>query len=143
MGRREPGGEGRGTVGAGLLLALAACAAEPRRIEDCGKLRGTAAVENCRWRFVEPVADDPEALRAALAAIPEAASRDLVRLRLAIEHPDRAASACREVETPGARERCEQVLGRPHLGAAERHRPGAGERGAEAPGEAPAGGAGR
>ena len=137
MGRHATGGEGRRAVGAGLLLALAACATEPRRIEDCGRLRGTAAVENCRWRFVEPVADDPEALRAALAAIPEAASRDLVRLRLAIEHPDRAAGACREVETPGARERCEQELGRPHLGAGARHRAGAGAR------DAPAGGATR
>jgi len=41
--------------------------------------------------------------------------RDLLRLRLAMEKPERGQRLCPEVETEGARHKCEQVLSRPHL----------------------------
>ncbi len=98
-----------------LLLLLLACEAEPDTVTGCARLGSQAAVEDCRFRLVEPLVGDDAALDAALADIPEPASRDLLLLRLAIADPPRAGRLCRRVETEGAETRCRQVLGRPHL----------------------------
>ena len=58
---------------------------------------------------------DTKALDAALADIAEPESRDLLLLRLAIAEPQKAGRLCERVTTPGADEKCRQVLGRPHL----------------------------
>lgn len=55
------------------------------------------------------------AARAAIEAIPGDEARDMARLRLATDFPRRAGELCRETTTPLAREKCTQVLGRPHL----------------------------
>jgi hypothetical protein len=97
-----------------LLLALA-CTPEPTTVAECAQLGTPAEVEDCRFRLVQPLVGDDKALDAALAEIDDPGSRDLLLLRLAISDPPRAGRLCRKVETEGAKARCQQVLGRPHL----------------------------
>ena len=102
-----------------LALALfcfcAACSgAGPT--DDCAAVEDAVARENC-W-FERAAAAFPvsaEAFAAELGQLERAESRDLVRLRLAIQDPVSAAGLCAEVETEAASEKCRQVLGRPHL----------------------------
>lgn len=98
------------------LLGLAACSEpEPEALADCAALSDVGEREECRYGFVAPLVGDTKALDAALAQIPEVESRDLLLLRLAIAEPRKAKKLCERVTTPGAEERCRQVLGRPHL----------------------------
>jgi hypothetical protein len=102
------------------LLLLLACEAEPVTVAECARLGSRAEIEDCRFRLVAPLVGDDQALDAALADIPDPASRDLLLLRLAIADPPRAGRLCKRVETDGAETRCRQVLGRPHLSTTRR-----------------------
>ncbi|MCB9776992.1 MAG: hypothetical protein H6742_00335 [Alphaproteobacteria bacterium] len=105
----------------GLLLGLlAGCSPEPTAFDDCGRLSGTAR-EDCRLRFGQALLDDPAALEQALATL-DPGSRDLLLLRLAVAEPARAGQLCRQVATATAAEKCNQVLGRPHLGTTPKPR---------------------
>lgn len=108
-----------GACGGGASNSQAQCEAllDPE-ITDPEALDPEARVarENCLFERVSTLyPDQPEAFRKALEAIAEPESRDLVRLRLAIEDPLRASELCRQVETAAAERKCRQVLGRPHL----------------------------
>ena len=111
-----------------LLLAAAlavACGTEPpRTIGACGALRPAAERETCRYELLQPTVSGPRiddgALDAGLVEIADETSRDLVLLRLAIAAPRHAAALCGRVRTAGAQEKCQQVLGRPHLGTERR-----------------------
>ncbi len=97
------------------VLALAwACQGPPRDMAGCASL-GPTEREDCRLRFALELIDRPEELRAAIAAIPEPESRDLLLLRLAVAEPTRAGAFCADAASEAAREKCRQVLGRPHL----------------------------
>ena len=109
-----------------LLFALLGCS-EPKTLADCAGVRDAAEREECRFQMVRPLLPDPndpkpdykalkKGLDAALAAIDDPRSRDLLLLRLAIASPSTAGFLCNKVETDGARQKCQQVLGRPHLG---------------------------
>jgi hypothetical protein len=103
----------------GLALAATGCGEAG---DDCAALGDEVARENCLFERVSTLfeADDPS-WRQQLEAIPSAASRDLLRLRLAILDPTRGPALCAGVETPSARARCQQVVGRPHLASPPRH----------------------
>lgn len=107
-----------------LLLALvSACAGEPDTVAGCAALSDAAAQEDCRYRLVAPLVGDAAKLTAALAEVRASASpqsHDLLLLRLAIDAPAQAGALCQQVQTDGAREKCQQVLGRPHLGTTRR-----------------------
>ena len=107
----------------GLLLLLAACEGAPDSVEGCAALGDPAAQEDCRYRLVGPLVGDAGGLSAALATVKATASpqsHDLLLLRLAIDAPAQAGALCQQVQTDGAREKCQQVLGRPHLGTTRR-----------------------
>lgn len=107
---------------ASLIVAwLLACAGEPATLDDCASLGDEAARENCRLDRLRPLwqSGDRAAFDAGLAALSDPASRDLVRLRIAIDDPAGAA-LCEEVETAQGREKCDRILGRPHLRAPRR-----------------------
>lgn len=97
-----------------LLVVLLACGSPPQTMADCASLDPTAR-EDCRLSFARDLLDEPEALRAAIAAIPEPESRDVLLLRLAVAEPARAGAFCADAASEAAREKCRQVLGRPHL----------------------------
>ena len=99
----------------GLLLLLACEPAEPQVIAECAQIADGTAREECRMGFVVAQLEDLDAMRALIAEVPEVESRDLLRLRLAVRDPVRAAGLCHDAETPPAQQRCQQVLGRPHL----------------------------
>lgn len=110
-----------------LALLLVACGKPPETLADCAAMRDEADREECRFQLVQPLLPDPNhpapdrktfqrALDEALAQIDDPRSRDLLLLRLAISSPSTAGYLCTKVETEGARQRCQQVLGRPHLG---------------------------
>lgn len=98
-----------------LMLALG-CTPQPTTVAECAQLSDATEREQCRYDFVAPLVGDPEALDQALAQIEDPQSRDLLLLRLAIAHPQTARHLCERVSTSGAQEKCQQVLGRPHLG---------------------------
>ncbi len=97
-----------------LLSLLAACGTDASG--DCGELPPGRALEECRYTRARAAAEQPEALDAALADIDDPASRDLLLLRLAVDLPARAPELCRRITTPAARDKCDKVVGRPHLG---------------------------
>ena len=45
----------------------------------------------------------------------EIAQRDLLLLRLAVQHPSKSSHLCKRVQSKNAIEKCKQVIGRPHL----------------------------
>jgi hypothetical protein len=45
----------------------------------------------------------------------ENADRDLLLLRLAVQQPRYSTILCRRVQSQNAKEKCKQVIGRPHL----------------------------
>lgn len=102
-----------------LVFALIGCRQEPASISDCAALP-PAEREACHYGFIAPLVGDPAALDAALDTIEDPASRDLLLLRLAIADPPQAAGLCKRVVTEGAKARCAQVLGRPHLQSTRR-----------------------
>ena len=58
---------------------------------------------------------DPSALDAEINASGDVLSRDLLRVRLAAVNPSLGGRLCAEVTTVAAQEKCQQVIGRPHL----------------------------
>lgn len=100
----------------GLLLALAACSsAPPQTMSGCAGLDEPTEREDCRLRVAGEHLDELEALRRQIALVSSPESRDLLRIRLAVQDPHRAGPLCRDAETNPAAQRCQQVLGRPHL----------------------------
>lgn len=103
----------------GLLLAplgaLACGGAAREGRPDCETLALAADREECRYTLTLPLVDDEPALNRALAAIADDASHDLLLLRLAITRPDQGARLCARTRTAQAQEKCQQVVGRPHL----------------------------
>jgi hypothetical protein len=98
---------------AAVILLVVACHGEG--VDACGKLGDPIAREECRYDAVRTVATDDAALDAALAGIEDAGSRDLVLYRLARDLPERAHALCGRTTTPAMRDKCDKVLGRPHL----------------------------
>jgi hypothetical protein len=50
-----------------------------------------------------------------IATVTDPLEQDVLRLRLATEHPSLAASMCPAMTTAVGKEKCQQVIGRPHL----------------------------
>ncbi len=84
--------------------------------DPCASVADPVQRENCLFERVSAQFEqgDP-AWRTQIAAVDSPASRDLLRLRLAILDPQQGPALCEEVETESARARCTQVVGRPHL----------------------------
>ena len=93
------------------VLGLASCGEK-----SCASLSDPVARENCQFELVSAFYDQgDEAWKQALADVDSPASRDLIRLRLAVQDPSRAPLICHDVETREAQAKCQQVVGRPHL----------------------------
>lgn len=103
------------------LVLWLACGgpATPTTVADCAAIGDATERENCRYGFLRPLFEkgDLQGFEAALGTLEDPLARDLVRLRLAIDDPSRADRLCGRVETGAGREKCQQVLGRPHLRA--------------------------
>ena len=63
---------------------------------------------------LEKLAAEPALLETTLAKHP-VDTQDLLLLTLAIRNPSEAGKFCKKVSTESAKEKCQQVIGRPHL----------------------------
>ena len=92
-----------------IWLLLVACA------DPCA-MRWGSGKEECRFEQVKTalVAKDTESYNTALEAL-DPLTRDLARVRLAVLYPKEATRLCGEVREPVALQKCQQILGRPHL----------------------------
>ena len=63
---------------------------------------------------LELLATQPDQLKMTLAAEPTG-TQDLLLLTLAIRNPSSAGQFCKQVHTETAKDKCRQVIGRPHL----------------------------
>ena len=63
---------------------------------------------------LQHLAKDPNLLKDTLSQEP-LESQDLLLLTLAIRNPTNAGQFCKQVRTKSAKEKCQQVIGRPHL----------------------------
>ena len=63
---------------------------------------------------LEQLATEPALLRTTLTQYP-VETQDLLLLTLAIRNPAEAGRFCKKVHTVPAKEKCQQVIGRPHL----------------------------
>lgn len=95
-----------------LVLGLA-CARAPG-IAGCEPLAGNAR-EDCRFEEARKVAAEPGALDAALRSVDDPLARDLLLVRLAFDTPASSARFCARVTTAVGKQRCQQIIGRPHL----------------------------
>ncbi|MDP2309190.1 MAG: hypothetical protein Q8P18_24415 [Pseudomonadota bacterium] len=111
-----------GATGSVLLLLVFGCHTEPG-LAGCEGVRDPIAREECRYDAIKPLVADDAALRAAVDSMTDSASRDLVLLRLAFDRPERAQALCRMVKTPPVREKCDKVVGRPHIAGPSGARP--------------------
>ena len=100
-----------------VVLLVACSPSVPQTLADCGALRDATAAEDCRLELVLPHLGDLARMRALIAEVPAPESRDLLRIRLAVRDPVRAGGLCEDAEGGPAKQRCTQVLGRPHLRA--------------------------
>jgi hypothetical protein len=99
-----------------MSVLLFGCAQpEPQDIVACATLPTQTAIEDCRYRLAAPHLTDPAALRADLAQIADPISHDLLLQRLSVNHPAQAGALCRQMKTEQGRQKCQQVIGRPHL----------------------------
>ena len=63
---------------------------------------------------LERLAQEPKLLEETLSKEP-LESQDLLLLTLAIRNPTKAGQFCKQVRSEAAKEKCQQVIGRPHL----------------------------
>ncbi|NOY27061.1 MAG: hypothetical protein GXP62_14420 [Oligoflexia bacterium] len=103
-----------------LGLWALGCASAPSTVADCARIADLQQREECRFTLASALLDQPGQLDQALADIDSVESRDLLLLRLAVADPPRASRLCAQVTTTGARQKCRQVVGRPHLSTSPR-----------------------
>ena len=95
------------------LILWFACTVPPG-MAGCETLRDGMTREECRFTEAKLLVSDPPALDTALAGL-DPTSRDLLLVRLAMDTPTSSAVLCGRVATAIGRQRCQQILGRPHL----------------------------
>ena len=81
-----------------------------------GALLWMACTDQPKWtdETLERLATQPTLLKARLAS-ESVDTQDLLLLTLAIRNPSSAGQFCKQVHTESAKEKCRQVIGRPHL----------------------------
>ncbi|MEC7984999.1 MAG: hypothetical protein VX278_07540 [Myxococcota bacterium] len=65
---------------------------------------------------IVPLLEDSTALEQELQKITDPNQKDLLLLRTAVQSPKHAQMLCKKIQTPNAKEKCKQIVGRPHLG---------------------------
>jgi hypothetical protein len=98
-----------------VLCGLVACEQAPATIDDCTALAAPVEREQCYFGLVQAVAYDHQALERTVGEIPLPMSRDLIRLRMAVNDPVQLGWLCKNVEGEDAQTRCINIVRRPHL----------------------------
>ena len=82
---------------------------------DCSSIDDGVQREECFFQEAVQLSGDRASLENYIFLMEDASSQDLLRIRLAVRDPDRNQWLCDGVSTQNARDRCRQVVGRPHL----------------------------
>lgn len=85
---------------------------EPDSFAECAVLDGTAR-EDCRLKFAQQASEAE--LDLLLPTLGDPLTADLLLIRLAIDSPHRATELCARTRTEVGKQRCQQIIGRPHL----------------------------
>lgn len=98
------------------LILWLACA-RPPGFEGCARIRDGAQREECRFTEAKKLAaaGGLAVLEQALATVEDPLARDLLVVRLVVDDPSRADALCKLVTAEAGLQRCQQILGRPHL----------------------------
>jgi hypothetical protein len=99
-----------------LLVLVGACTLGVVEDGDCARIPEGRARDDCHYALARTHADDAARLDGVLSGVADPAARDMVLLRLAVDLPARAPELCARITTPAARDKCDKVVGRPHLG---------------------------
>ena len=102
-------------VWAFVMGLVGGCSYPLSTIQDCTASIGAMDREECYFQIAQGLGGERDALAAAVAQIPSRDSRDLLRLRLAVQDPIAWGWLCKEAEGEDARLRCVNVIRRPHL----------------------------
>jgi hypothetical protein len=97
-----------------IVLALLLGCGRPPGIAGCASLDGTTK-EDCRFDEAKKLVANKAEFTAAVATIEDPTARDLLLVRLAFEVPSSSATLCSQVTTAIGKQRCQQIIGRPHL----------------------------
>ena len=62
-----------------------------------------------------PLLGDWKRFDERLQTVDDLVSKDLLLLQLAVQQPRHSTELCKRVQSSGAKEKCKQVIGRPHL----------------------------
>lgn len=98
------------------LILWLACA-RPPGFEGCAGIRDGTEREECRFTEAKKLAapGDFAGLEKALGTVEDPLARDLLVVRLVVDDPSRAGALCKLVTSEAGLQRCQQILGRPHL----------------------------
>ena len=109
-----------------LIVALLGCADESASpsggdatVSDCSTVADWQDRLDCAYGQAEPLVETDE-LEAKLSTLEATEDRDMVLYRLAVNHPQQASRLCQMVTTRAFVEKCQQVVGRPHLSTTPR-----------------------
>ncbi len=103
-------------VSLALLVTGVGCGSgEPPGMPACEALADPASREVCRAELLSRISDDPEAMTAAIASCTDLATRDLLRLELVADDPERSLELCEQMEGEQAKSWCTSLEGRSHL----------------------------
>ena len=98
-----------------MILALLMACFSSGGGGDCSSIEDGVQREECFFQEAVQLSGDRSSLENYIFLIEDASSQDLLRIRLAVRDPDRHQWLCDGVSTQNARDRCRQVVGRPHL----------------------------
>ena len=108
-----------------VLPSSLGCESENESIEvtdstDCSIIEDWQDQHECVYAKALMQVDDPQAMNAEISTLSEPTDQDMIFYRLAFNHPERAQEFCSQTQTRAFVEKCQQVLGRPHLGTKPR-----------------------
>jgi hypothetical protein len=105
-----------------MLCWLSACSSEESASDqiaadgDCASIEDWQNRLDCAYSSAEAHVDEDEALITALQTLSSKEDQDMILYRLAFNYPSEAPRLCKMVKTRAFEEKCQQVMGRPHLG---------------------------
>ncbi len=103
----------RASLTAASFIALCACRAGD--MSRCETMTDDVQRQACRADVMARITDDADGIQGALEVCGDPATRDLLRLELLADDPERSLELCPDMEGEQARDWCRRLQGRTHL----------------------------
>lgn len=98
------------------LLLLLSCTPAPASFEECARLQSPDERTVCRVEQLAGLASEQDRVLSLADSIQDPLERDMLLVELAVGDPRNQGWICNQVRHDYGAKKCEQVLGRPHLG---------------------------